>query len=106
MPAGGKSGTASKNEYTTDTWFVGLTSRFVTAAWMGDDTYERSLGDEEASYTTATPMWTDYMTGVVEGIPHTKLTPGGLPPGIRSKNVSFEAGGETKSAILYFRVGG
>jgi penicillin-binding protein 1A len=101
VPAGGKSGTASKNEYTTDTWFVGMTSRYVTAAWMGDDEYERSLGDEEASYTTATPMWTDYMTGVVEGMPHGKLT-GDLPPGMRTKNVTFEAGGTQKTAVMYF----
>jgi len=45
-PAGGKSGTASKKQNTTDTWFVGFTARYVTAAWMGDDEYERSMGDE------------------------------------------------------------
>ncbi|HWB74124.1 MAG TPA: penicillin-binding transpeptidase domain-containing protein, partial [Nannocystaceae bacterium] len=68
VPAGGKSGTASKGRWTTDTWFVGFTSRYVTAAWVGDDTYERSLGDEDASYTTATPMWTDFMRRMAAGI--------------------------------------
>ncbi|MEZ4430708.1 MAG: PBP1A family penicillin-binding protein, partial [Nannocystaceae bacterium] len=48
VPAGGKTGTASKGAYTTDTWFVGFTSEETTAAWMGDDTYERSMGDEDA----------------------------------------------------------
>jgi hypothetical protein len=28
-----------------------------------------------------------------------------MPPGIRSKSVSFEAGGAMKSAVLYFGVG-
>ena len=102
VPAGGKSGTASKHAYTTDTWFVGFTSRFVTAAWMGDDTYERSMGDEEASYTTATPMWTEYMSQVVEGIEHGNV-PVERPPGIRSEQVTFEAGGATRSAPLYFK---
>jgi penicillin-binding protein 1A len=100
VPAGGKSGTASKNEYTTDTWFVGFTARHVTAAWMGDDKYERSMGDEEASYTTATPMWTDYMTSVVEGIEHGPV-PLRRPPGIRSRSVQFESGGGVHSAVMY-----
>lgn len=106
VPAGGKSGTASKNAYTTDTWFVGFTSRHLTAAWMGDDTYERSLGDEDASYTTATPMWTQYMAQVVAGIPHENL-PRVRPPGITSKNVDARNGEEPvagmPSATLYFK---
>jgi len=101
-PAAGKSGTASKNAYTTDVWFVGFTDRFVTSAWMGDDDYERSLGDEEASYTTATPLWTDFMEAVVAGVPHGEI-PVARPPGISSEVVSFSSGGETRQATLYFR---
>ncbi len=104
VPAGGKSGTASRNEYTTDTWFVGFTSRYVTAAWMGDDTYERSMGDEEASYTTATPLWADYMEQVVANIPHDKV-PRDRPPGIRSKSVTYMAGDKQRSAPMYFKSG-
>lgn len=106
VPAGGKSGTASKNAYTTDTWFVGFTSRHLTAAWMGDDTYERSLGDEDASYTTATPMWTQYMAQVVAGIPHEQL-PLSRPSGISSRNVDARTGeapvAGMPSATLYFK---
>ncbi|MEX1368036.1 MAG: PBP1A family penicillin-binding protein, partial [Nannocystaceae bacterium] len=100
VPAAGKSGTASKGKNTTDTWFVGFTARFATAAWMGDDEYERSMGDEEASYTTATPLWTDFMTVVVDGIPHPTNLPDVRPPGIRSKSVEFETGVEKHSAVL------
>ena len=32
-----------------------------------DDRNERSLGDEDASYTTAIPMWADFMAIVVAG---------------------------------------
>lgn len=106
VPAGGKSGTASKDAYTTDTWFVGFTSRHLTAAWMGDDTYERSLGDEDASYTTATPMWTQYMAGVVAGIPHDNL-PLARPPGISTKVVDARNGepptAGMPSATLYLK---
>jgi penicillin-binding protein 1A len=102
-PAGGKSGTASKKQNTTDTWFVGFTARFVTSAWMGDDEYERSMGDEEASYTTATPLWTRFMEAVVEGIPHPDALPEHRPPGVHGKSVEFEAGIEMESAMLYFR---
>jgi penicillin-binding protein 1A len=105
IPAGGKSGTASKNSYTTDTWFVGFTSRYVTASWMGDDTYERSLGDEDASYTTATPMWTDFMRRVAAGMPH-RMVPVRRPAGIRPRIVTWEGGlGEQRNAMLYFHAG-
>lgn len=102
-PAGGKSGTASKKQNTTDTWFVGFTPRFVTAAWMGDDEYERSMGDDEASYTTATPLWTDFMEVVIEDLPHPDSLPARRPPGVYSRAVEFEVGIAKESATLYFR---
>ena len=104
VPSGGKSGTASKTANTTDTWFVGFTSRYVTAAWMGDDTYERSMGDEEASYTTVTPLWADYMESVVKDVPHGTV-PTERPPGIRSKSVTYMAGEKQRSAAMYFKSG-
>jgi len=104
VPSGGKSGTASKHAYTTDTWFVGFTSRYVTAAWMGDDQYERSMGDDEASYTTVTPLWADYMESVVKDIPHGTV-PAERPPGIRSKSVTYMAGEKERTAAMYFRSG-
>ncbi|MCB9567708.1 MAG: PBP1A family penicillin-binding protein [Myxococcales bacterium] len=106
VPVAGKSGTASKKENTTDTWFVAFTSRYVTSAWMGDDTYERSMGAEDASYTTATPLWTEYMTPVAAGVPHEQL-PIHRPPGITSRNADARTGGEPvagqPSAVLYFK---
>lgn len=106
VPAGGKSGTASKNAFTTDTWFAGFTSRYVTIAWMGDDRYERSLGDEDASYTTATPLWTEYMKPVVAGVPHGPL-PRTTPPGIVRRVVDERTGAPPlpgqRTATLYFR---
>ena len=90
--AGGKSGTSSKGPYTTDTWFMGFTSNEITASWMGDDTYERSMGDEDASYTTVVPMWTNFMKKVVEGAPHEHV-PGPRPPGLSSRIADARTGG-------------
>jgi penicillin-binding protein 1A len=106
VPVGGKTGTASKYTNVTDTWFVGFTSRQVTAAWMGDDTYQRSLGEEDASYTTTVPMWQQYMNHVVAGVPHDQV-PRERPPGLTMKNVDARTGKEPvpglPTATLYFR---
>jgi len=106
VPVGGKTGTASKYTNVTDTWFVGFTSRQVTAAWMGDDTYQRSLGEEDASYTTTVPMWQQYMNYVVEGVPHDQV-PRVRPPGLTMKVVDARTGKEPvpgmPQATLYFK---
>jgi penicillin-binding protein 1A len=107
VPVAGKTGTASKGPYTTDTWFVGFTSRHVATAWMGDDKYERSLGDEDASFTTAIPMWVDFMKPIVAGVPHYAV-PGEKPAGISSRIVDATYGGPPvggfPSALIYFKV--
>jgi penicillin-binding protein 1A len=108
VPAAGKSGTASKKENTTDTWFVGFTSRLLSVAWMGDDAYERSLGDEEASYTTATPLWTEFMTEAVRDLTHEQL-PLRRPAGITMRVADLITGTEPipgqQTVALYYREG-
>ena len=99
VPVGGKTGTASKYTNVTDTWFVGFTSRQVTAAWMGDDTYQRSLGEEDASYTTTVPMWQQYMNSVVEGVPHDQV-PRVRPPGLTMKVVDARTGKDPQPGML------
>lgn len=66
LPAAGKTGTASR---TADTWFVGYTSRWLTAAWLGDDHYVRSIGRYDASFSTALPLWARYMYDVARWHP-------------------------------------
>ncbi len=58
LVAAGKTGTSSR---TSDVWFVGFTSRWLTSVWVGDDTYERQLGYADASFTISVPMWARYM---------------------------------------------
>jgi penicillin-binding protein 1A len=114
-PAAGKSGTASGrykrdgrwDDLTTDAWFVGYTSQHATAAWMGfDNRNERSLGDEEASYTTAIPLWSDYMKLVVEGHTLDKI-PAHTPAGIGRLVVDATHGGPPVAgmpqATIYYR---
>jgi penicillin-binding protein 1A len=116
-PAAGKSGTASGRvkiggvlrDMTTDTWFVGFTSRHAVAAWMGfDDASYRSLGDDEASYTTAIPMWADFMKAFVGQRKYTQL-PTLRPPGITSRVAEAAHGGPPIEglpiATLYFLEG-
>jgi penicillin-binding protein 1A len=114
-PTAGKSGTASGrykrdgrwDDLTTDTWFVGYTSSHVVTAWMGfDDRGERSLGDEDASYTTAIPMWADFMEIVVDERKHDKI-PDHTPEGIGRLVVDATRGGppvaNMPQATIYFR---
>lgn len=68
--AAGKTGTSSR---TSDVWFVGHTSRWLTTAWVGDDTYERQLGYADASFTISVPMWTRYMYAASRDMPLTEL---------------------------------
>ncbi|MBU1239676.1 transglycosylase domain-containing protein [Myxococcota bacterium] len=50
----GKTGTASK---TMDTWFSGYTSRWAGTFWLGDEKYERPLGDNDAAHLTTAPAF-------------------------------------------------
>lgn len=68
--AAGKTGTSSR---TSDVWFVGFTSRWLTTAWVGDDTYERQLGYTDASFTISVPMWARYMYAATRDMPTTEL---------------------------------
>ena len=105
-PTGGKGGTSSD---TMDVWFVGSTSQWSVTAWIGDDTYKRPLGEEEASYTSAIPMWANYMKQAVGKRPHRDL-PISRPPGLKSTAMDYitgkPPGPETKKTVtIYYRPG-
>ncbi|MFO0572556.1 MAG: transglycosylase domain-containing protein [Polyangia bacterium] len=68
--AAGKTGTSSR---TSDVWFVGFTSRWLTTAWVGDDTYERQLGYADASFTISVPMWARFMYHANHDAPLTEI---------------------------------
>jgi penicillin-binding protein 1A len=106
VPTAGKGGTSSD---TMDVWFVGFSSQWANAAWLGDDTYQRPLGEKEASYTSAIPMWAEYMRDAVGKRPHSELPLGKVPPGLRSAVVDMMTGGQpkpdSKTVRIYYRPG-
>ncbi len=77
--AAGKTGTSSR---TSDVWFVGYTSRWLTTAWIGDDTYERQLGYKDASFTLSVPMWARYLYAANKDAPLLEL-PADKPEGVK-----------------------
>jgi penicillin-binding protein 1A len=104
-PTGGKGGTSSD---TMDVWFVGFTSQWAAISWLGDDNYQRPLGEKEASYTSAIPMWANFMKAAVRTRPLREL-PLHRPPGIKSVVVDQNTGGPPtpngKTVKLYFKPG-
>lgn len=106
VPTGGKGGTSSD---TMDVWFLGFTSQWVTAVWMGDDTYQRPLGEKEASYTSAIPLWAEYMKETVGKRPHQELPLGKIPEGLKSTVIDLLSGSTPKPGLpsvrIYYRPG-
>lgn len=92
-PVAGKGGTSSD---TMDVSFIGYTSRWLTAAWIGDDTYERPLGSEDASYSIVIPMWARYMKAAIGERPHKEIPWQAHPKGL----VSIEVDPATGEAAL------
>jgi len=105
VPTAGKGGTSSD---TMDVWFVGFTSQWTTTAWLGDDNYRRMLGAEEASYTTAIPMWAKFMKAAVRTTPSKKL-PVNRPSGLRTATLDYNTGGKptptSKTVQIFYRPG-
>ena len=61
----GKTGTTSDS---MDAWFCGFQPTIVGISWVGFDN-PRSLGDKETGGGAALPIWMDYMSTVLKGVP-------------------------------------
>jgi penicillin-binding protein 1A len=79
----GKTGTSSR---TSDVWFIGYTSRWMTTAWIGDDKYERQLGYKDASFMLSVPMWARYMAAAAADQPLEEI-PWERPPGVKKNDL-------------------
>lgn len=64
-PVAGKTGTT--NDY-TDAWFMGYTPNLVAGVWVGFDDL-RTLGETESGAHAALPLWVDFMTEALKGLP-------------------------------------
>jgi penicillin-binding protein 1A len=61
----GKTGTTNDS---LDAWFAGWQKDVVAVVWMGYDT-PRKLGDRETGGGLSLPIWIDYMSTVLKGVP-------------------------------------
>ena len=75
----GKTGTTNDSH---DAWYAGWQKSVVAVVWMGYDE-PRKLGDRETGGGLSLPVWIDYMSTVLKGVPVQELTP---PEGLVSQN--------------------
>ncbi|NYH17464.1 penicillin-binding protein 1A [Paraburkholderia bryophila] len=72
---GGKTGTTNDSR---DAWFAGYQHTLTAIAWIGYDN-PRSLGDKETGGGLALPVWIEYMSRALKGVPDYKMP---MPEGI------------------------
>jgi penicillin-binding protein 1A len=71
----GKTGTTNDSH---DAWFAGFQRTLVAIAWIGYD-QPRSLGDRETGGGIALPVWNEYMSRALRGVPeYEKPVPEGV----------------------------
>jgi penicillin-binding protein 1A len=81
----GKTGTT--DEY-GDAWFVGFSPDLVAGVWVGFDE-RRRMGTKETGARVALPIWIDFMTGALEGVPD---RPFPEPHGMVRREICSESG--------------
>jgi len=97
-PAAGKTGTTND---VNDAWFIGYTPQLLAGVWVGFDE-KRSLGHRETGGQVATPIWTKFMEGALDGQPVLDFA---VPDGIRCTLVRsgrlecFRRGTEPAAAV-------
>ena len=67
----GKTGTTNDS---MDAWFAGFHPSLVAVVWIGYDT-PRKLGDRETGGGLALPVWIEYMSYALKGVPVREPTP-------------------------------
>ena len=67
----GKTGTTNDSH---DAWFAGWQKHIVGVAWIGYDD-PKKLGDRETGGGLALPVWIDYMSTMLKGVPIEEPTP-------------------------------
>jgi penicillin-binding protein 1A len=75
----GKTGTTNDS---MDAWFAGWQQSVVAVVWMGYD-QPRKLGDRETGGGLSLPVWIDYMSAALKGVPVAEPAP---PDGVVNVN--------------------
>jgi penicillin-binding protein 1A len=70
-PAAGKTGTTSSEK---DIWFVGTVPQLTTAVWVGRDD-NRQLASGATGGVMVAPIWKDFMTKALKGVPVENFKP-------------------------------
>jgi penicillin-binding protein 1A len=93
----GKTGTT--NDY-VDAWFAGFHPTVVAVSWIGFD-QPKKLGTNETGARAALPIWMDYMSQALKGVPQMGLDP---PPGVIAVRIDPQTGMQTADAgqVEYF----
>ncbi len=97
----GKTGTTNEN---IDAWFCGFNQELVGVAWIGFD-QPRTLGKDETGAVAALPIWINFMSKVLKGVPEVPLKP---PPGVVTARIDPETGlraNDDRSGILEYFYG-
>ena len=81
----GKTGTTND---VRDAWFVGYTPDIIAGTWVGFDD-QKPLGKNETGAVAASPIWLNFMQGVVEG---TSVKTFSIPEGIVFRRVDAATG--------------
>ena len=81
----GKTGTTNDLK---DAWFSGFNRELVASVWVGFD-QPKTLGRSEFGSRAALPIWIDFMSVALEGVPEAALIP---PQGIVSVRIDPQTG--------------
>jgi penicillin-binding protein 1A len=84
-PCAGKTGTTND---VRDAWFIGYTPDLIAGTWVGFDN-QKPLGKKETGAVAASPIWVDFMQGVLEGRPKKTFT---VPEGVVFMRIDKETG--------------
>ncbi|HWO10277.1 MAG TPA: penicillin-binding transpeptidase domain-containing protein, partial [Polyangiaceae bacterium] len=101
-PIAGKTGTSNESK---DAWFVGYSTDFVAAVWVGfDDALPLGEGELESGARTALPAFVSFMTAAHAGRPRTEFP---KPPGVVEAPVDPDTGllprpGQTNTIVEEF----
>jgi len=87
----GKTGTTNEQR---DAWFAGYNHHLAVTAWLGFDT-PRPLGNQETGARAALPMWVDFMSEALRGVPQQPLQ---QPAGLVTARIDAETGEFTTGA--------
>ncbi|WP_444918800.1 penicillin-binding protein 1A [Microbulbifer sp. JMSA003] len=90
----GKTGTTNGPR---DAWFSGYSPYLATSAWVGFDSYGE-LGKNEYGGSAALPIWIDFMSSALEGLPERHLA---QPDGIVTVRINPQNGLRTSYGGMF-----